>query len=156
MTTQIRTSFQNLTKNQTLIKTSRKHLMTEKIDLPDYEEKCQKILDEPEIRFAALLDEFGNVLTEGYKQEITPKLSEEKFQSICKELASRVAKRKVHDDEIGHVKYSASRRENVAIMSFPVYDKVVMIIVESHINIDRFAFRIIGILGRQWGEFFVE
>ena len=123
--------------------------MTGKVDVLDYDEKCQKILDEPEIRFAALLDVSGNILTGGYKQEITPKLSEEKFQSICKELASRVTKRKTHDDELGYVKYSASRREHVVIMSFPIFDKVVMIIAESHINIDRFAYKIIGILGRQ-------
>ena len=126
------------------------------IDVNDYEHKCQKILEENEIRFAGLLDEFGNLLAGGFKQKMVQRLSEEKFQSICKELASRVAKRKRNDDELGHVKYSASRREHVVIMSFPIYDKVVMVIAESHINIDRLAFRIIGKLGRQWGEFVGE
>ena len=126
------------------------------IDVNDYEHKCQKILEENEIRFAGLLDEFGNLLAGGFKQKMVQRLSEEKFQSICTELASRVAKRKRNDDELGHVKYSASRREHVVIMSFPIYDKVVMVIAESHINIDRLAFRIIGKLGRQWGEFVGE
>ena len=126
------------------------------IDINDYEYKCQKILEEDEIRFAGLLDEFGNLLAGGFKQKIVPRLSEEKFQSICKELASRVGKRKKQDDELGYVKYSASRREHVVIMSFPINDKVVMVVAESHINIDRFAFRVIEKLGRQWGEFVGE
>ena len=126
------------------------------IDVNDYEHKCQKILEENEIRFAGLLDEFGNLLAGGFKQKMVQRLSEEKFQSICKELASRVAKRKKQDEELGYVKYSASRREHVVIMSFPIYDKVIMVIAESHINIDRLAFRIIGKLGRQWGEFVGE
>ena len=125
----------------------------EKIDLLDYDKKCQKILEEPEIIFAALLDEFGNILAGGYKQKMIHKLSEERFQTVRKELASRVAKRKKDDQELGRVKYSASRREDVVIMSFPVFDNVIMIIAESHINIDRFAYRIINILDRQWGEF---
>ena len=123
------------------------------IDVVDYDQKCQKILEEPEIRFAALLDDSGNILAGGFKQDMEPRLSEERFQMVRKELASRVAKRKQDDKELGHVKYSASRREHVVIMSFPIFDHVVMIVAESHINIDRFAYRIINILGRQWGEF---
>jgi len=131
-------------------------MIKKKIDVNDYEHKCQKILEESEIRFAGLLDESGNVLAGGFKQKMIPKLSEEKFQTICKELASRVAKRKKQDRELGYVKYSASRREHVVIMSFPIYDKVVMVVAESHVNIDRLAFRIINKLGRQWGEFVGE
>jgi hypothetical protein len=37
-------------------------------------------------------------------------------------------------------------------MSFPIHDKVVMIIAAPHINIDRFAFRILSKLARQWGD----
>jgi hypothetical protein len=127
-----------------------------KINVNDYENKCQKILEGDEIRFAGLLDESGNLLAGGFKQKMIPRLSEEKFKTICKELASRVAKRKKQDKELGYVKYSASRREHVVIMSFPIYDQVVMVIAESHVNIDRLAFRIIDKLGRQWGEFVGE
>ncbi len=126
------------------------------VNVHDYDLKCQKILEEHDIRFAGLLDESGNVLAGGYDEELTPKLPEEKFQSICTELASGLAKRKKNDEELGHVKYSASRREHVVIMSFPIYDHVIMIITEPHINIDRLAFRVIGMLGRQWGEFVGE
>jgi hypothetical protein len=131
-------------------------MIEKEIDVNDYENKCQKILEEDEIRFAGLLDEFGNLLAGGFKQKMIPRLSEEKFKTICKELASRVAKRKRQDKELGYVKYSASRREHVVIMSFPIYDQVVMVVAESHVNIDRLAFRIIDKLGRQWGEFVGE
>ena len=128
-------------------------MSTNNVDVTDYDKKCQKILEEPEIRFAALLNCSGDILAGGFKQDMEPRLSEERFQIVRKELASRVAKRKQDDNELGHVKYSASRREHVVIMSFPIFDNVVMIVAESHINIDRFAYRIINILGRQWGEF---
>jgi len=127
-----------------------------KLDISEYEQKCQEILDDHEIRYAGLLDEFGTLLAGGYKPGMTIRLTDEKLQSVCKELASRVAKRKKFDEELGHVKYSASRREHVVIMSFPIYDKVIMLIAESNINIDRLAFRVISKLGRQWGEFVGE
>jgi len=122
------------------------------IDAHEYEQKCQEILEDDEIRFAGLLDEFGTILAGGYRPGIDSRLTEEKHQIVCKELASRVAKRKRFDAELGHVKYSASRREHVVIMSFPVHEKVVMVVAEPNINIDRFSFRILNKLGRQWGD----
>ena len=124
------------------------------INIKEYEKRCQDILEDDEVRFAGLLDEFGKLLAGGYKQNINLRLTEEQHDSVCKELASRVAKRKKYDTELGHVKYSASRREHVVIMSFPIYEKVIMIVAEPHVNIDRLAFRIIEKLGSQWGEFF--
>ncbi len=124
------------------------------IDVKEYEKKCQELLKDQEVRFAALLDEFGKLLAGGYKQNIIPRLTEEQHDAVCKELAARVKKRKKYDAELGRVKYSASRREHVVIMSFPIYEKVIMIVAEPHVNIDRLAFRIIEKLGSQWGEFF--
>jgi len=124
-----------------------------KIDVYEYEQKCWKILEDEEIRFAGLLDEFGTILAGGYRQGTNSRLTEEQHQSVCEELASRVAKRKKFDIELGHVKYSASRREHVVIMSFPIYKKVIMVVAEPNINIDRFSFRILNKLGRQWGDF---
>jgi len=125
-----------------------------KINIKEYEKRCQDILEDDEVRFAGLLDEFGKLLAGGYKQNINPRLTEEQHDLVCKELASRVAKRKKYDAELGRVKYSASRREHVVIMSFPIYEKVIMIVAEPNVNIDRLAFRIIEKLGSQWGEFF--
>lgn len=124
------------------------------INIKEYEKRCQDILEDDEVRFAGLLDEFGKLLAGGYKQNINPRLTEEQHDLVCKELASKVAKRKKYDTELGRVKYSASRREHVVIMSFPIYEKVIMIVAEPHVNIDRLAFRIIEKLGSQWGEFF--
>jgi len=124
--------------------------------MSEYEQKCKDILDDDEIRYAGLLDEFGTLLAGGPKPEMTIRLPNDQLQSICNELTSRVAKRKKFDTELGHVKYSSSRREHIVIMSFPIYDKVIMIVAESNVNIDRLSFRVISKLGRQWGDFVGE
>ena len=124
------------------------------INIEEYEKRCQDILEDSEVRFAGLLDELGNLLAGGLKEDICFRLSEEQMNSICKELAARVEKRKKYDVELGRVKYSTSRREHVVIMSFPIYEKVIMVVAEPNVNIDRLAFRIIEKLGSQWDEFF--
>jgi hypothetical protein len=122
------------------------------LDLNEYRDKCQKILDDPEILFAGLLDGLGVLLAGGYKTGTCSRLTDKQHQTISTELASRVTKRKKFNSELGYVKYSASRRDRVVIMSFPISDYVVMILAEPHINIDRFAFRILSKLDRQWGD----
>ena len=122
------------------------------LNLNEYDDKCEKILEDPEILYAGLLDGLGSLLAGGYKQGTCSRLTDEQHQTICTELASRVIKRKKFNSELGYVKYSASRRDRVVIMSFPIVDKVVMILAEPHINIDRFAFRILSKLDRQWGD----
>lgn len=124
-----------------------------KIDVKNYKKRCEEILEDQEVRFAALLDESGNTLAGGYRENIVPRLNDKQHDLVCKELATRVIKRKKFDVELGRVKYSASRREHVVIMSFPVDDKIIMIVAEPNVNIDRLAFKIIEKLGSQWGNF---
>ena len=126
------------------------------INVKEYEVRCKEILSDNEVRFAALLDETGKILAGGYKDNVDPRLTEEQQNELCRELAGRVVKRKKFDVELGYVKYSSSRRKHVVIMSFPIFEKVIMIVAEPNVNIDRLAFRIIEKLGRQWGEFFGE
>ena len=38
-------------------------------------------------------------------------------------------------------------------MSFPIQEKVIMIVAEPNVNIDRLSFRIIEKLGKQWGYY---
>ena len=119
----------------------------------DYKDKCDKILEINSVRFAALIDESGKILAGGIKNGVKMKLADEELDNVLKEIAIRVSKRKKHDRELGRVKYSASRREDVVIMSFPIFENSIVVVAEPNINIDRISWNIIQILGSQWGEF---
>ena len=67
------------------------------IDIKDYEKRCKDILEDEEVRFAGLLDESGELLVGGFKQNINHRLTEEQQKAVCKEVAGRVAKRKKYD-----------------------------------------------------------
>ena len=122
----------------------------------NYEEKCSKILEIDSIRFAVLIDPLGKILAGGLKQGLQMKLGKDELDNVLKEIAIRVSKRKKHDDELGRVKYSASRREDVVIMSFPIFDNSIVIVAEPNVNIDRISWQIIQILGKQWAAFVGE
>ena len=132
--------------------------MLSKMENQKYLEKCQKqcekILSEPEIRFAGIVSEMGKLIAGGFKKGIVPLEDDSERQTLYMELALRVATRREFDSSMGRVKYSAARREKVVMMSFPLKNCILMVVAEPHVNIDGLAYKIIKKLDRQWYEFF--
>ena len=122
--------------------------------LEKYQKQCEKILSEPEIRFAGIISEMGKLIAGGFKKRIVPLEDDPQRQTLYMELALRVATRREFDSSMGRVKYSASRREKVVMMSFPLKNCILMVVTEPNVNIDRLAYRIIQKLDQQWYEFF--
>src|SRR5216683_1817768 len=72
-----------------------------------------------------------------------------KRQKMYMELALRVSMRKDFDYSLGPVKYSASRRQNAVMISFPINSNILLVSVEPTMNIDEFANKIMKIIGLQ-------
>ena len=117
------------------------------------EEKIKEILKDEEIRFAGLVDEQGNLIIGDFRKGLIPFENNEEQKKIFQELAVRVATRKKFDYSMGAVKYSASRREKLVMMSFPIGNHILMVTAEPHVNIDRLAYKIIQKLGNTWDNF---
>jgi hypothetical protein len=121
-----------------------------------FEQKLNEITSEKEIRFAGFVDMKGDLLKSQLREGTIPFENDEEQQKIFRELAVRISARKDFDYSMGAVKYSASRREKLVMMSFPLKNMILLITAEPNINIDRLAYKIIQILGKDWSEFFGE
>ena len=120
----------------------------------EYEKTCQDILKEEYLRFCGLISAKGELITGGFRKAVTPMENDEEQRKMFQELAVRVAHRKNFDSKMGRVKYTASRREYLVMMSFPIGGNILLITAEPHINIDRLAFKIIEKMGQQWYDFY--
>lgn len=130
--------------------------MSNKINDIFYQQKLDEIFEEQDIRFAGFVNIEGNLLKGKFREEIVPFETDEEQQKIFRELAYRVSTRKKFDYFMGPVKYSASRREKLVMMSFPLKNSILLITTEPNVNIDRIAYKIIQILGKEWWEFSEE
>jgi len=128
--------------------------MQNNFSIKDVKKKIENILEEPEIRFCALIDSSGELVVGNFKKGVMPLETDKQRRQMYQELAHRVANRQGFDSNLGRVKYSASRREKVVMMSFPIGRYIILIITELSINIDRFAWKIIYKLENQWSEFY--
>ena len=112
-----------------------------------FEEKCQNLLKEHEIRFAGLINHMGHLVAGGMKQGITPLEDEADMRKLYMELILRVTTRKEFDYSLGPVEYSASRREKAVVLSFPIGNKVLLVSANTDLNIDDTAKKIKRIAG---------
>ena len=121
-----------------------------------FKQKLDEILSEQEIRFAGFVNMQGELVEGQFREDVVPFENDEDQKRVFRELAVRISTRKNFDFSMGAVKYSASRREKLVMMSFPLKNIILLITTEPHVNIDRLAYKIIQILGKDWNEFHGE
>ena len=127
--------------------------MEGKIPNTSFKETLEEILSEKEIRFAGFVNMKGSLIEGKFRVDVIPFESDEEQQKIFRELAYRISTRKKFDFSMVAVKYSASRREKLVMMSFPLKEMILLITAEPNVNIDRLAYKIIQILGKDWSQF---
>ena len=121
-----------------------------------FKQKLDEILSEQEIRFAGFVDMKGDLVEGQFREDVVPFENDEEQKRVFRELAVRISTRKSFDFSMRAVKYSASRREKLVMMSFPLKNIILLITTEPNVNIDRLAYKIIQILGKDWNEFHGE
>ncbi len=121
-----------------------------------FKQKLDEILSEKEIRFAGFVNMQGDLAKGQFREDVVPFENDEEQKKVFRELAIRISTRKNFDFSMGAVKYSASRREKLVMMSFPLKNIILLITTEPNVNIDRLAYKIIQILGKDWNEFHGE
>ena len=64
--------------------------MTKEMTSQLYDEKCEQLLQENEIRFAGIINDQGNLISGGFKKGITPLEGDEtKLQSFMEFVSKR-------------------------------------------------------------------
>lgn len=130
--------------------------MENKISKKFFMQKIDEIMTEKEIRYAGFVSMGGKLLHGQFRKDVIPFENDEEQRKIFRELALRISTRKKFDYSMGAVKYSASRREKLVMMSFPLKNMILLITAEPNVNIDRLAYKIIQKLDQDWSNFHGE
>jgi len=112
-----------------------------------FDQKCQNLLKEPEIRFAGLISPMGHLVAGGMKKGMKPLEDDADMRKLYMELILRVSTRQEFDQSLGEVEYSASRRKKAVVMSFPIDNKVLLVSANTDVDIDVTAKKIKKIAG---------
>jgi len=113
-----------------------------------FKQKCDRLLKEDEIRFAGLINGMGRLVVGDFKEGIMPLENNAEMQKMYMELALRVSMRKEFDYSLGPVKYCASRREKVVMISVPIGNNILLVSAETHADIDKLGNKMMKIIGK--------
>ena len=122
-----------------------KTVMVEKSD--SLQSKCEKLLLEPEIRFAGIIDSMGNLKSGGFKGGISPLMEEAKRKMMFMEVSLRVATRRDFDKNLGEVEFSLSKRKKSLVLSFPIGKMILLVSTNPNQNINEITRKIKNIFG---------
>ncbi len=112
-----------------------------------YQEKCNRLLEEQEIRFAGIVDKEGKLISGGFKPGITPHEGDETRLESFFEFVSRASIRKEYDQTLGPINYLAARRDKAVLVSFPfpISQILLLISAEPSANIENLASKVVDI-----------
>ena len=86
------------------------------------------------VRFAGLIDNYGNLYAGGFSNGITPHVDDEDRRSIFMKFVLETAFRRDYDDTFGECKYSAVQRGKVSIITIPICNYVLLVFLEPDVD----------------------
>ena len=101
----------------------------------DWKSESKYILSLPEIRFVGVINNMGRLIVGDYKKGIVP-IAEIELYKMCMEHALEVFMKKDLDDILGPLDYIVSKRKNIAIITIPVNNHLVLISAEPNAKIE--------------------
>ena len=112
-----------------------------------YNEKCQRLLTESEIRFAGIVDKDGKLIAGGFKDGLTPHESNETKLKAFFEFVSKASIRTEFDESLGPINYLAARRDKAVLVSFPfpITQILLLISAEPSVGIEKLAQKVVEI-----------
>lgn len=97
-----------------------------------FENKCQKLLRNDEIRFVGIINNMGNLISGGFNDGIDLLETDDQRRSLYMQMALEIAMRKDFDNTLGKINYVITNRDNVLMISIPIdYSHIMLISAES-------------------------
>lgn len=110
--------------------------MSSKPNSQIYDDKCKKLLNENEIRFAGIVNEDGELLSGGFKEGLTPLEGDKTKLKLFMEFVSKVSIRKEYDQSLGPINYLAARRDKAVLISFPFPVSKILLLISAEPSVD--------------------
>jgi len=100
----------------------------------DFEHNCKQVLSLPDIRFCVVINRLGHLIAGGFKDGIMPLESEKERKMSFMQIILDLNMRKEHDDSLGEIEYTATKRGKVVMITIPFLEHVVLISAEPNVD----------------------
>ncbi len=121
--------------------------MTKEMINQIYDDKCERLLQEDEVRFAAIINEQGTLISGGFKKGLVPLEGDETKLKSFMEFVSSISIRKEFDESLGPINYLAARRDKAVLVSFPFPVSKIILLISANpsVDIEKIAKKVVDI-----------
>ncbi len=121
--------------------------MTKEMINQIYDDKCERLLQEDEVRFAGIINDQGILISGGFKKGLVPLEGDETKLKSFMEFVSKISIRTEFDESLGPINYLAARRDKAVLVSFPFpVSKIVLLIsANPSVDIEKLAKKVVDI-----------
>jgi len=103
-----------------------------------FEILCQRICQEPKIRFCGIINSLGRIITGGFKDGIQPIDNEGLRRMLYMQSTLELSMKEEFDDVLGNVNYISTLRDNIAIIIIPILQNFHLLMsVERNADIEQ-------------------
>ena len=99
-------------------------------ELKVIEKKCDLFLENENIKFIGVVNQLGNLIAGGFKNDVTPIGTEETRKMMYMQLKLDLNMRKDYDELYGPVEYVVSKRRDAEKISIPIGNYMILIIAK--------------------------
>ena len=103
-------------------------------ELKVIEKKCDLFLENENIKFIGVVNQLGNLIAGGFKNDVTPIGTEETRKMMYMQLKLDLNMRKDYDELYGPVEYVVSKRRYAEKISIPIGNYMILIIAKLNFN----------------------
>jgi len=102
------------------------------------EKLCNKLCNEPKIRFCGVINSLGRIVTGGFRDDIRPLDNEDQRRMLYMQSTLELSMKREFDDNLGNVDFITTYRDNVALINIPIQQNHLLLIsVERNAEIER-------------------
>ena len=113
----------------------------------ELENICAKLLADPEIRFAGVINKLGNLFAGGFRSDVTPFEDEEKRRMLYMQMVLEITMRKEFDSSLGPIDYIVSRRGKGLMITMPFAENVILVSTSHGAEIEKIVSKINAAFG---------
>jgi hypothetical protein len=103
------------------------------------ENLCNKLSNEPKIRFCGVINSMGKIVAGGFKDDIKPLDSEDQRRMLYMQSTLELSMKGEFDENLGCVNYITTYRDNVVLINVPMkkYNHLVLISAERNTDTEQ-------------------
>jgi len=105
-------------------------LTSERIQI--LENLCNKLSNEPKIRFCGVINSMGKIVAGGFKDDIKPLDSEDQRRMLYMQSSLELSMKGEFDENLGCVNYITTYRDNVVLINIPMRNHLILMSAERN------------------------